>query len=99
MRNRTSCCGISNYRPELWSVATVASLPAGSLAAVTDPGLTADLTAQAEAAQDLIAQIEAATDALGTPEQSDMVPLTELAEQLAYLHAGLHSALSELDRA
>ncbi|HTZ42580.1 MAG TPA: hypothetical protein VMB79_01860 [Jatrophihabitans sp.] len=66
---------------------------------MTDPASATDLTAQAEAVQHLIAQIEAATDALGTPEQSGAIPLTELAQQLAGLHAGLHTALSELDRA
>ncbi|MFL6162684.1 MAG: hypothetical protein ACJ74U_10670 [Jatrophihabitantaceae bacterium] len=50
-------------------------------------------------AAESVAQIEAAIASLGEPEQSDAVPLTELAEQLAALHSQLHGALSELDRA
>ena len=48
---------------------------------------------------EVVGQIEAAVDELGAPGSSATTPLPELAEQLAALHAGLQSALTELDRA
>lgn len=47
----------------------------------------------------MVGQIEAAVAELGDPDSSAATPLPELVEQLAALHSGLQSALTDLDRA
>lgn len=48
---------------------------------------------------EVVGQIEAAVAELGDPDSSAATPLPELFEQLAALHSGLQSALTDLDRA
>jgi hypothetical protein len=60
----------------------------------TDPNVSADTDADA-----VVEQIQAAVSELGEIEGNDAVPLAELTERLAELHASLQGALTELDRA
>ncbi|HEX2902672.1 MAG TPA: hypothetical protein VHO01_04375 [Jatrophihabitans sp.] len=57
------------------------------------------MTDSAPERDELVEQIEAAVAELGRPQDADGIELSQLAEQLAALHSGLQSALTELDRA